>query len=110
VGALKGSQDQGTGSGHPGAHGLLADDPFYFYGCFLDQDEVLLTTVHSDGLRPVICSGDLAPRMLVTLPGYGPDHGLEMTSALGTAPGTFAADLQGVKGDHSLATVWQLAR
>jgi hypothetical protein len=91
----------------PGRNGL-ADDPFYFYGCFLDQDEVLLTTVHSDGLRPVICSGDLAPRALVTLPGYGPDSGLELVSVLGTASGTFAAGLEG--HDTMLATVWQLAR
>jgi hypothetical protein len=90
----------------PGRNGL-ADDPFYFYGCFLDQDEVLLTTEHSDGLRPVICSGDLDPQALVTLPGYGPDSGLELVSVLGTAPGTFAAGLEG--HDTTLATVWRLA-
>ena len=91
----------------PGRNGL-AGGPFHFYGCFLDQDEVLLTTVHPDGLRPVICSGDLDPRALVTLPGYGPDSGLELVSVLGTASGTFAAGLEG--HGTTLATVWQLAR
>lgn len=90
----------------PGRNGL-ADDPFSFYGCFLDHDEVLLTTGHPDGLRPVICSGDLAPRALVTLPGYGSDTGLELVSVFGTAPGTFAAELE--KHDTAVATVWGLA-
>ena len=89
----------------PGGNGL-AEDPFYFCGCFLDQDEVLLTTVHPDGLRPVICSGNLDPRALATLPGYGSDSGLELVSVLGTAPGTFAAELEG--HGTTLATVWRL--
>lgn len=90
----------------PGRDGL-ADDPFYFYGCFLDQDEVLLTAEQPDGLVPVICSGDLAPRAMVTLPGYGSDSGLELVSVLGTAAGTFAAELEG--RDTKLATVWSLS-
>jgi hypothetical protein len=90
----------------PGTNGL-ADDPFYFYGCFLDQDEVLLTTAHSDGLRLLICSADLDPRTLVTLPGYGPDSGLELVSVLGTASGTFATGLE--RHDTTLTTVWRLA-
>jgi hypothetical protein len=87
----------------PGTIGLT-DDGFDFYGCFLDQDQVLLKT-YDHGL--LICTGDLAPRALVTLPGYGPDNGLDLVSVFGTASGTFAAQLEG--HDTPLATVWRLA-
>jgi hypothetical protein len=86
----------------PGTIGLT-DDEFEFYGCFLDEDQVLLKTYHH-GL--LICSADLDPRALVTLPGYGPDSGLELVSVLGTAPGTFAAQMEGHRA--TLATVWGL--
>ena len=54
----------------------------------------------------LICSGDLDPRALVTLPGCGSDSGLDLVSVLGTASGTFAAELAGHA--TTLATVWRL--
>jgi hypothetical protein len=86
----------------PGGIGLDGDELDY-YGCFLDEDQVLLKTLGS-GL--LLCSGDLVPRGLVSLPGYGPDEGFEMGPVIGIAPGTFAAELEG--GEAAVATVWRL--
>jgi hypothetical protein len=55
----------------------------------------------------VICSADLDPQALVTLPGYGPDSGLELVSVLGAASGAFGTGLRG--HDTTLTTVWRLA-
>jgi hypothetical protein len=82
----------------------LTDQAFDFYGCFLDEDDVLLKTYDH---RLLICSGDLDSKALVTLQGYGSDSGLELASVLGTASGTFAAELEG--HDTTLATVWRVA-
>ena len=81
----------------------LEGDLFEFYGCFLDDDAILLKT-YEHGL--ILCDGTLTPtaRLDLTQPAFPDD--IEIESVLGIGHRAFAV---GIWSDgSSISTIWTL--